>query len=372
MKRAYINAAVYGVAVISWLLSAALHNPRMSGNIYSDIVYFWHRDHELRLGLAPCFEFFFEYPPLSCVVTYLSRIIGGPVLESYYSAFVYLSLPAYLLLTWSIITIVEKSGVSKLGLLVIASPSLVVYGIYNYDHFAAAFAGAAIALFLLGRRELSALSSGLALAFKLYSGLILPLFLIELKDTRQRLTYFAYFVIGAAVPYVAQIILNPHSIVEFFRYHGGWGLENAWYIWIFGNPGSPSAKIFGLAIAAYLLLRVYVMRGSLQAKCLLAVAAWLFSSYVFTPQMVIWLIPLIAAQPRALYFWPAVEITNVGIIMTWFGDYDPIMPGTPPQVLALIRAVSLGLMGLSVYYGERGVSPKELVLRFIGREHRLA
>ncbi len=125
-------------------------------------------------------------------------------------------------------------------------------------------------------------------------------------------------------------------------------------------------------MAAYLLLRVYTMRGSLMAKCFLAVAVWLFSSYIFTPQMVIWIIPLMATQPRALYFWPAIEITNVGIIITWFGDYDPVMPGTPPQVLALLRAISLGLMSLSVYYGERKLSVRELLLRPLGRGSRLA
>jgi len=369
MRRAYINAIVYVVAIVSWLLSSALHNPRMAGNIYSDIVYFWHRDSELRLGLAPCFQFFFEYPPLSCAVTYLSRIIGGPVMENYYSAFVYLSLPAYLLLAWSIINIVEKTGASKMGIIVIASPSLVVYGIYNYDHFATALVGASVALYLLGKHKLSGLFSGLAFAFKLYSGLILPLFLIELRNSRQRLVYLACFLVGAVLPYGAQLILNPSSISEFISYHAGWGMENAWYIWIFSDPYSASAKIFGLAVAAYLLIRVYVMRGSLLAKCFLAVAAWLFSSYVFTPQMVIWLIPLMVTLPRALYFWPALEITNVGIIMTWFGDYDPVMPGTPPQVLALLRAISLGLMGLSVYYGERGLSVRKLFLKLLGREY---
>ncbi|MEM3040392.1 MAG: glycosyltransferase 87 family protein [Nitrososphaerota archaeon] len=370
MKRVHLHAFVYSVAVISWLLSAALHNPRMSGNIYSDIVYFWWRDVEIRLGLAPCFQFFFEYPPLSCGVTYLSRILGGPLLESYYSVFVYLSLPAYILLAWSMITIVEKSGAGRIGLLAIASPSLVVYGIYNYDHFATALVAAAIALFLIKKPELSGLASGLAFAFKLYSGLILPLFLMELRDNRQRLSYFVYFLLGAGVPYIAQIVLNPSSIAEFFRYHYGWGLENAWYIWIFGKSDSPSAKIFGLALGAYLVLRVYVTDGSLLSRCFLAVAAWLFSSYIFTPQMVIWLLPLLVAQRSALYLWPALEITNVGIIMTWFGEYDPVMPGTPPQILALLRAVALGLMGLSVYYHEKGESPKKLLFRILSMGHR--
>lgn len=286
-------------------------------------------------------------------------------MEGYYSAFVYLSLPAYILLAWSMITIVEKTGASRIGLVAIASPSLVVYGIYNYDHFAAALVGVAVALFILKKQEFSALANGLAFAFKLYSGLILPLFLMSLGDNRQRLRYFAYFLLGAGVPYVVQLILNPNSIVEFFKYLASWGLENAWYIWIFGSPDSLSARIFGLALGIYLVLRVFAMSGSLLSRCFLAVAAWLFSSYIFTPQMVIWLLPLLVAQRGALYFWPALEVTNVGIIMTWFGDYDPVMPGSPPQVLALLRAIALGLMGLSVYYGEKGESPKKLLFRIL-------
>ncbi len=369
MKKMYLKGFVYGVAVTSWLLSAALHNPRMSGNIYSDIVNFWWRDHELRLGLAPCFEYFFEYPPLSCVVTYLARVIGGATLENYYSAFVYLSLPFYLILAWSIINIVEKTGVRKIGLLAIASPSLVFYGIYNYDHIAAALVGLSIALFIIGRLEWSGVVAGLAFTVKLYSGFLLPLFLMELNNNRQRLRYFLYFLAGAIPFYLIQLILNPSSLLEFFRYHVGWGLENAWYIWIFGKPDSTSAKIFGLALGAYLVLRVYLMDGSLLAKCFLSVSVWLLSSYIFTPQMVIWLIPLIASQPRSFYFWPALEITNVGIILTWFGEYDPIMPGSPPQILALIRAFSIGLMALSVFFAETGTSPKTLLFRRLGKAH---
>jgi len=341
---------VYAAAVVSWLVSGVIHFPGLSTNIYSDVVSFWMRQESsgLQTGEAPCFTFFFEYPPLACLVTHASALLGAGDLERYYQAFFYLSLPAYLALAWSILHISKMSGAGRLGLVFIASPSLAVYGIYNFDHFAAALAGVSI-VFLLRRKVLvSSLLAGLGFAMKIYTGLMLPAILIELRGA-DRYRYLAGFVAASMPLFATQELIRPGALSEFIQFHSSWGLENAWYIWIFWDQFSPTAKTLGPLLGAFLVIHFSLRRISLLLKLFLAVSGWLLMSYIFTPQMVIWLLPLLASVPRVIPFWPALEVANVSIILTWFGDYNPVMPPSPPQIMALVRAAALGLMILTVY-----------------------
>jgi 4-amino-4-deoxy-L-arabinose transferase-like glycosyltransferase len=134
-------------AFISWTLSVYIHYPMVQGSIYSDIVSFWHREPGLAAGLKPCIDYFFEYPPAACFITYAARLLGGPDVEGYYMAFVLLSLPAFLLLAYSMHRLAGRVAIA-----LTLSPSLIVYGIYNYDHFLAALMALALALYLSGRR----------------------------------------------------------------------------------------------------------------------------------------------------------------------------------------------------------------------------
>jgi hypothetical protein len=357
---------VYAVCVASWIASGFIHFPQLGWSIYSDIVSFWYRPESgdmLRAGSAPCFQFFFEYPPASCLSIYASALLSSGDTIRYYQAFFYLSLPAYIAIAWSIIRISRISGSGWLGLVFAASPSLVLYGIYNFDHYAAALAGLSTVLMLRKRYFIGGLAAGLGFAFKLYTALLIPIVFIETRG-RERLDYLLGFIAGAAPLYLAQAVLNPAGLVQFIEYHSGWGLENAWYIWIFWDQFSPTAKMLGTLLGAFLVLQAALMRGPVLPRMFLAVSSWLIMSYIFTPQMVIWLIPFWAAVPRSvLPYWPSLEISNVAIILTWFGDYNPVMPPSPPQVMTLIRAASLALMMVAVYRNDIKKTKIETPLR---------
>jgi hypothetical protein len=65
--------------------------------------------------------------------------------------------------------------------------------------------------------------------------------------------------------------------------------------------------------------------------------------------MVVMLLPLFALSPPTWLFLPLVEISNVGIILTWFWVSNPTHAWTPPQTMALIRAAVLAAAWVSVY-----------------------
>ncbi|MEM3155126.1 MAG: glycosyltransferase family 87 protein [Nitrososphaerota archaeon] len=349
------EALVYIVSIASWITSGLIHFPQLGWSIYSDIISFWYRPESgdmLRAGAAPCFHFFFEYPPGSCVSVYASALLSSGDIASYYQAFFYLSLPAFLAIAWSIIQVSKISGSGWLGLVFIASPSLIVYGIYNFDHFAASLAGISIVYFLRRKYFVSGLAAGLGFAFKLYPALLIPVVLLESRG-RERVYYLLGFILSSAPLFIMQEISNPYMLTSFIEYHRGWGLENAWYIWIFQDQFSPTAKMLGTLLGAFLVIQASLAKGPALPRMFLAVSSWLIMAYIFTPQMVIWLIPFLPAVARSVIpYWPSLEVSNVAIILTWFGDYNPVMPPSPPQVMALIRAASLALMMVTVYRKE--------------------
>jgi hypothetical protein len=327
-------------AFISWTLSAFIHYPTVQGSIYSDVVSFWYREPELAAGLKPCIDYFFEYPPAACFITYAARLLGGPSIEGYYMAFALLSLPAFLLLAYSMYRLAGRFSIA-----LALSPSLIVYGIYNYDHFLAALMALALVLYLSGRRGPAYVVLGVAASVKVFTLILLPLLLSE----RFRWRYILLFLAGALPATIPVIMLRPGYFGEFINYHASWGLENTWAVWLTDNPFSPTAKVIGWLVAFALFMRSLTSDLPLEHRCLMALSGFLLGSPTFTPQMVVMLLPLFALSPPTWLFLPLVEISNVGIILTWFWVDNPTHAWTIPQTMALARATALAAAWIAVY-----------------------
>jgi len=329
-----------GAAFLSWLLSTYIHHPIIPGSLYSDVVSFWHRGPELAAGLKPCLDYFFEYPPTACFITYVARFLGGPNIEGYYTAFALLSLPAFLLLAYSMYRLAGRVSIA-----LALSPSLIVYGIYNYDHFLAALMALALALYLSGRRGPAYVLLGVAASVKVFTLILLPILLSE----RFRWRYVLFFLAGALPATIPVMILRPSYFGEFINYHASWGLENAWTVWLTDNPFSPTAKVIGWLVVFALFMRSLTSNLPVEHRCLMALSGFLLGSPTFTPQMVLMILPLLALSPPTWFFLPLVEISNIGIILTWFWVDNPTHAWTIPQTMALARAAALAAAWISVY-----------------------
>ncbi|MCS6769977.1 MAG: glycosyltransferase 87 family protein [Candidatus Caldarchaeum sp.] len=332
-------------AVASWAVSLYLHHPNVANNIYSDVASFWWREEHLKEGKIPCIQYFFEYPPAACFIVYAARLVGGAPLQDYYMAFAALSLPAYLALAWALTRLSGSAGV-----FFILMPSMVVYGIYNFDHFFTACLAVSLVLFMEGRARAAYFLLGVGFSVKLFTALLLPVYLLERgrrgRDVFEGLGFFAAGALPATAPVLAA---NPTWVGEFLNYHTTWGLENAWTVWLSADPFSQSAKVLGYLVAAILLLRSYLSQTSTTVKGFLVFSAWLLGSPTFTPQMAIWLIPFTACNPRLWLLVPLFEAANAGIIFTWFTTDIPTHPWTLPQTMSLLRAAALAGMWLTTY-----------------------
>ena len=360
--------ACISTAVSGMILSFVIHSPWSNPNIYSDIGSFWGRAW-LRQGEIPYVQAFFEYPPISGLLIYASRIIGGGY-DGYYITFGIMSIVAAGVLGWSCWRI-SKVLNSKLNPLYFLLPSMIIYGVYSFDLFHAMFIALSLQMFLEHRKSSSALMLTLAIATKLVSVVLIPVYILELKSLKPALKYLAVIFTSLGAIVLPLAILNFSYFIQFYQYFKTYGLEDAWFVWIFQNSSSWGyAKIFGLALMGLLLLETYTLRISLVPKALLALVSFLLGTYVYAPQFNLMLIPLIAVlavESSSLFFW---DIFNVLIILTWFGVPNPTSAGTLPQAMSLLRAVALVWMSLSIL-ASYGVNPLAFLPQYIRRSYSL-
>jgi hypothetical protein len=354
-QRAALYASLSSM-VAGLLLSFELHNPISVPNIYNDIVSFYDRGW-ITNGQFPYVHEFFEYPPVSGTIAYVSRIIGGD-LAGYYNVFGMLSLVAGAVLVWSCWEISKLRG-SHLKSFYFMLPSVLIYGIYNFDLFHAMFVMLSLQALLMGRKSTSALALALAISTKLASAVLVPVFLIQIRDKRELLKFIGMMVLVIGAINLPLVIANIGNWFQTYTYIGNFGLEDAWFIWIFGDPHSFAAKLFGFGIMGILLLRVYTLKMDVATKSFLALIAYLLGTYIYSPQFNLMIIPFLAilsVEHPSMYFWDAA---NALIILTWFlptplptslcpSQSCPTLPWTLPQGFALLRAVMLGWMGAAI------------------------
>ncbi len=351
------------------LISFVIHDSGSVPNIYSDITAFWGRGW-VQSGSFPYVSEPFEYPPVSGIILYVARLIGGTQAGTY-NAFGAMSFAAGGVLAWSTWSVARKIG-RNLKPLYFMLPSFLVYGIYNFDLFHATFVMLSLQAFLGHRRASSAAALGLAAATKLASGVLLPVYLIQIRNRREALKFSAVFLAIIAVFNLPLMAVNFPNWFQTYSFIGNYGLEDAWFVWIFQNPSTWFyAKIFGFTLMGLLLLRVYTLKTDPTTMVFFALAAYLLGTYIYSPQFNLLLIPLLgvlAVENPSLYLWDSF---NALIILTWFigsgtPDWHPTLPWTYPQGFALLRAEALVWMAASVLRA-KGWNLRSLLPRFFGQ-----
>ncbi len=337
----YLAASSISAATI---LSIFLHSSLTAANLYSDIGSFWGRDW-IRNGLFPNLSqgAFFEYPPIAGYLLYVARAIGGSY-NGYYAVFSVVSLGTAAGIAWSSWRLANALG-RKLNPGYFLLPSVIIYGLYSFDLFNALFIILSIQFFVERRKTASSIALALAISTKLVGVFLLPVFLLDMGSSKERVRYLIIAAGMVALIYAPILILNFGYVSQFLGYFQTWGLEDAWYVWIFQSPSTWGfAKAFGFGVMGLLLVLVYSRKLEVATKSFLALSAYLLGTYLYAPQFSLMLIPLIAVldfKNPSVYFW---DLFNALIILTWFGVSNPTMAGTLPQAVALVRTAMLGLM----------------------------
>jgi uncharacterized membrane protein len=271
-----------------------------------------------------------EYPVVTGVVMDLTARLSrwltagsDPLAPAAIQTFV--ELTALLLLCCALIAVwatANTRGRPVDGLLVAIAPTLALTGTINWDLLAVAATALAVLAWARERPALAGALLGLGAAAKLYPVLLLgPIVVLALRAGAPRRALRA--VGAAAVTWVAVnlpiAIAYPAGWAEFWRFNAHRPAEfgSVWYaLGLLGHPvGALNPIAIGLFAVAAAGIGVLAMKAprppSLAALGFLTVAAFVVTNKVYSPQYVLWLLPLaVLARPSIveLLAWQAAEV----------------------------------------------------------------
>ncbi|WP_369357640.1 glycosyltransferase family 87 protein [Streptomyces sp. cg2] len=253
------------------------------------------------------------------------------------------------------------------GLLVALAPAFALTATINWDLLAVALTAAGMLMWSRSRPLASGVLIGLATAAKLYPVLLLgPLLVLCWRAGAWRA--YGRAVVGAVV---AWLVVNLPVMITHdasgFHIREGWAkfytfsqerpidFGSVWLL-ISQRTGNPleNANLYAsllmvLGCGALALLTLYAPRRPRFAQlAFLVVALFILTNKVYSPQYVLWLIPLAAlARPRWRDFliWQACEVMyflGIWMYLAYTGNGDKHQ-GLPPEGYQL--AIALHLLG---------------------------
>jgi len=280
-----------------------------------------------------------EYPVLTGVVTYLLALPTNSA-----NSFYFLNAFFLVLLFLAIAYIIQRCKPEFAYLYVLAPAGALAYFI-NWDLWAIASMMGAIIWFDRKRYDLSALALAISVSTKFMPiFLLLPIALLmwRSKNLRQLLRYSAIFIISFLLVNLPVALTTPKAWAHFYLFNikrdADWG--SLWYaLRIFKVNLSHLNVVTLIALLVVTALIALIISGAHKdatlADCAFIVMALYFSiSKVYSPQYVLWLIPLAVIALRdkrdlhAFWIWQGGEV--IYYIAIW-------------QHLALLSGAKFGL-----------------------------
>ena len=222
------------------------------------------------------------------------------------------------------------------ALMVALSPALILSAFINWDLIALALTALGIAAWAARRGIWAGVFLGLAVAAKFYPLVVFwPLLLLCLRTGKLR--EFATTFAAAAAAWLAVnlpvMIIAPAGWARFYVFSKDRGADwgSIWYLLehfsvpVLGNAqlsalNQMSACLLFVAVAAIAVIALAApRRPRLPQLCFLMLAAFLMTNKVWSPQYVIWLVPLaVLARPR---LWPYVlwQLAEIGYFFGIWG-----------------------------------------------------
>lgn len=321
-------------------------------------------------GQLPYRDITSEYPPFAFVVWLLPRLLSG----NDYGRFTYLlgaeNLAFLLIITLAVRTLVAEGWATSRLTRSLATLALMVVGVasvaaWRFDLSAAALMAVGLVLTARGRHGLAGVLLGLATLTKLFPAVVVLVLLVALASERRWRAGASLLVGFAAITglvMLAVLLVAGGAGLSFLAYQQARGLQvesvgagivlalhalvqlptNLMHAFGSTDVGSPlSAAIvaiqpilLGLLLLALLATAAYRFRwerrhlggvdpGSIVALATCALLLTLVANKVFSPQYLVWLLPVVPLLPRR----PALLAVAAGLLTV------PIYPGLYTQLL---------------------------------------
>jgi uncharacterized membrane protein len=306
---------------------------QFQAHCYTDIypLYF---NEQLAAGKTPYLGHPVEYPVVIGGAMQAAAWLVRPVSDPYLRGQAFFDVTLVILAAAAVATVLATgylAGKSRrwTALLVALSPGLVLASFVNWDLIAVALATLGMAGWAGRRHVLSGVLLGLAVATKFYPLLFFgPLLLLCLRAGRLR-----SFAVTAGSAAVAWLVVNlpvvlaaPGGWARFYQLSASrpadWG--SIWYFFetehwpLLGTTAPGALNLLSLAAFAVGCAAIAVLtlaaarRPRVPQVFFLVLAAFLLTNKVWSPQYVIWLVPLaVLARPR-LWSYALWQLAEVG------------------------------------------------------------
>jgi hypothetical protein len=331
-------------------LSFFVHLPLQTGlasiNLYSDIVakFFTSGIGKDFLGI-PYYSYFFEYPVIVGIITYISSAFAWLLYPPFpgqinpTGLFVYYLIQSLAIYVAGYIMVLDLYYFAKklkiesyYILILLVLPSFVVYGIYNWDIIAIAFALRALRFYVEKRLLASAFCLSIAIATKVFPAILTLAIIREiLYEKNSILKAIAYILVTASLVFLYYspfVYFNPQVLYQQFQYHSTWYIEGSWLVIFYENPWKHNAQILTVLLAllftfltiSYTTIKNYKTKEErLIETSFLLISSLIFSNYVHTPQMQLMILPLLLLQRIDKFLLLFIfDFLNSLVILTWF------------------------------------------------------
>ncbi|MDV3244462.1 MAG: hypothetical protein LYZ66_04715 [Nitrososphaerales archaeon] len=360
------------LAIALFALGVYMHVPYGGGRVYSDIVTVF----QLRECLTTCrlpvpyIQAFIEYPVVTAMFMYAMGVLGsllpGGLLQGYYF-FSYIGLLAITLLLvreLRMISVLRGVGGNRLLWFFVVTPTFVIALLVNWYVIGTFFTVAGIRLFLQGKKKLSGVLLGLSAASNLVT--VAPALGLLLSEGKKRSG--AAFVLGGVATWGAInlpfLLLNPTQWFAAWQWSYNWYVEGSWMLLLI-DIFSPVRHYLSVATFTLLLIGILLVRFKLRERdpvklAFLATSGFLFSTYVFTPQMFVLLLPFLVVLPVPGNYAEFIvfDALNAFVVLAFSGTWQLIGinhnfisfdPRSPVQLAAAVRSLWVGK--IAVYDG---------------------
>ena len=335
------------VASTLWIYSALTKVPFLVPSHYSDVGWLWIRDvysghHNLEI---PYVQYELEYPQMIGLLIYIGQAISThfPVLIDSYNTFVavegLLEYPFMIGTIYNLYMLCMKLNLNKnrIYLYMLTTLTFIVYGFYNWDFLVAYFVTLSIWLYLDQRFNWAPVTLALGVLTKFTPGIMLFPMLAGLQNWRARIN----FTLTAAIVWVAAnlpfAVANFNVWIQLFVGYSGPNhqLQNTWISMVISAAGlgdiisgARAGQILSGGIFLFLMIYAVTTKHTPLEKILMTWYAWYGVVYLFDPQMMVQLFPIVVLTPNfSLFFYRLADVLNAFIIMFYFiGSSHPELP----------------------------------------------
>lgn len=342
-----VLAALIGILLKSYCRTNGWETPgQFYATCYSDFPELF-RNRGLGDGAFPFVtkETFFEYPVLMGLIAGATALLVPGEGTASDRVLAYFDINSALIAAVWIITVLATARMTRRrpwdAAMVAVAPGIVLAGTINWDMWAVGLLAVGMYFFSRNKPLLAGVFIGLGTATKLYPLLILgAVLLLALRTGR-----FRPLVVTAASAAAAWLAvnlpvaaLNPAGWKYFYEFSQDRpaGYSSPWFAYnlVAGRLGwlplhaeainTLALNLFVLACALIAVLALTAQRRPRMAQlAFLIVAAFILTNKVYSPQFVLWLIPLLAlARPRWRDFliWQAIEGLHWAAIWMYLGQ----------------------------------------------------